>query len=195
MSMETKTKTVFIKMKPYLKEFILGLEDKDGNKLYGPEPIRFSKKDRICQLIDTLRHKPWPDSIILKPESRKDRGNFLEVVIEPDPVIRFDDLRTYLSAYSQTKIAKYIYNQFCAHVYEYVNQDLIFQKRVLPGETPRKVVAYRNFCNQYHIMSAEEDSIRKAFDRQAKSFTTEHVKKKFDGRENIARFQPQFAGL
>lgn len=181
--------TIFIKMRPYLKEFILGLEGRDGMPLYGPEPVRFPRKDKLYQLVDRMRRKPGPGCIPMKPSSRKDQVNYLEVQFEPDPLIRFDELRTYLSPDAQARIAKYIYNMFCATAYEFVNESLNYQKREYPRETPKKNVAYREFCYEFKLLSADEDSIRKAFDRQARMFDVDSIKKKFDEKQNNCRFQ------
>ena len=42
---------VYLKMKPYLKEFLLGMETSDGEKLYGKEPIHIPPKDRLGLMI------------------------------------------------------------------------------------------------------------------------------------------------
>ncbi len=181
--------TIFIKMRPYLKEFILGLEGRDGNALYGPEPVQFPRKDKLSQLIDRMRRKPGPGCVPAKPVSRKDQANFLEVKFDPDPLVRFDELRTYLSPDAQAHIAKYIYNMFCATAYEFVNESLNAQKHDYPRETPKKNVAYREFCHEYKLMSADEDSIRKAFDRQARMFDVDSVKKKFEEKQNNRSFR------
>ena len=62
---------VYIKMKPYLKEFILGLEGRDGKKLYGAEPVQFPKKDMLNLLVDRLRRKRGPDASKRNPPRRK----------------------------------------------------------------------------------------------------------------------------
>lgn len=179
---------LYIKMKPYLREFILGMEGRDGEKLYGPEPVQLPRKDKLYMLVDRLRRKPGPDCTPAKPGGRKDRGNYLEVAIESDPMIKHDELRCFLSADSQVTIAKHIYNMFCATAYEYVNEHLSYQKRVFPRERALRNVAYRDFCNDFNITSAEEDSIRRAFDRQARVFTVDGVKKKFDEKKNNQPF-------
>lgn len=180
--------TIYIKMKPYLKEFILGLEGRDGEKLYGPEPVRFPKKDKLHLLVERLRRKPGPGCNPHKPGSKKDEACYLAVSFEPDPLVRFDELRTYLSPDSQASIAKCIYNLFCATAYEYVNDHLTYQTQCFPREKPLKNVAYRDFCNEYQIFSAEEDSIRRAFDRQNKLFSIDSVKKKIEGKQNNRPF-------
>ena len=50
---------VYLKMKPYLKEFLLGMETSDGEKLYGKEPIHIPPKDRLGLMIDMARRKPY----------------------------------------------------------------------------------------------------------------------------------------
>lgn len=182
---------LYIKMRPYLKEFILGIEGRDGMPLYGPEPVRFPHKDKISQLIDRLRRKPGPGCVPMKPSSPEDQANYLKVQFEPDPLIRFDELRTHLSPESQARIAKHIYNMFCATAYDFVNESLNYQKRDYPKETPKKNIAYREFCYEYNLLSAEEDSIRKAFDRQARMFDVDRVKKKFDEKQNNRPFEPK----
>ena len=179
---------VYIKMKPYLKEFILGLEGRDGKKLYGAEPVQFPKKDMLNLLVDRLRRKPGPGCKQAKPSSEKDRENYLKITFETDPMDRRDEIRIYLSPESQVRIAKYIYNMFCATAYEYVNEHLSYQNRCFPGETPRKNIAYREFCEEYGLTRADEDSIRKAFDRQARMFVVDGVKKKFEKKQNNRPF-------
>lgn len=182
------TPIIYIKMKPYLKEFILALEGREGEKLYGPEPVQFPKKDKLHLLVDRMRRKPGPGCIPAKPANRKDRDNYLEVTFEPDPLVKNDELRTYLSPDAQATIAKCIYNMFCIIAYEYVNEHLSYQKRCFPRERALRNKAYREFCNDFNLIHAEEDSIRRAFDRQEKLFAIDSVKKKFDEKENNRGF-------
>lgn len=183
--------TAYIKMKPYLKEFILGMEDRDGKKLYGPEPIEFPKKDMLGILIDRYRRKPGPGCKRTTPVSKEDKVNYLKVTLSPDPSVLRDNKRIYLSAEAQVRIAQHIYNLFCATAFEYVNEHLSYQKRCFPAEVPRKNIAYRDFCLEYGLTRVEEDSIRKAFDRQARMFVSDGVKKKFDKKQNNRPFQPE----
>ena len=184
---------IYIKMKPYLKEFILALEGREGEKLYGPEPVQFPKKDKLHLLVDRMRRKPGPGCIPAKPANRKDRDNYLEVTFEPDSLVKHDELRTYLSPDAQATIAKCIYNMFCVIAYEYVNEHLSYQKRCFPRERALRNKAYREFCNDYNLTYAEEDSIRRAFDRQEKLFAIDSVKKSSTRKKIIAAF-PQKIG-
>lgn len=173
------TITVYIKMKSYLKDFILGLEDKDGKKLYGPEPVRFSKKERIYQLIDRMRRVPGSLSVVEKPANKTESNNYLAVSIEVSSA-KEDELRVFLSKDSQIKIAACIFDIFDATLYDYVNEYILWQKANFPNETPRKSLAYREFCADFNLdlKKIDEDSLRKRFDRRKKHLTNELVKKK-----------------
>lgn len=177
--------TTYIKMKPYLKEFVLGLETKDGQKLYGEEPVVFPEKDRLRLLLDRHRRKPGPNCIQGAPLSPADRINYLHVQVIPYPHVRQDDSRTYLSPDAQSHISSYVYDLFCMAAFEFVNQHLLLQQSIFPGRRPIRYAAYRDFCIEYKIEHADEESIRRAFNRQKKMFTMDDVRKKIKLKENI----------
>lgn len=170
---------IYIKIRPYLKEFILSLEGRDGQKLYGPEPVKFTKKDKLHILVERLRRKPSVGYKSAKPINKEDRINYLAVTFDPDPLVPDDELRTHLSPDAQASIGKCIYNMFCAVAYEYINEHLSYQKSCLPKEKVVRYAAYRDFCNAFNLVHADEDSIRRAFDRQEKLFAVDIAKKKF----------------
>lgn len=170
--------TVFIKMRPYLKEFIMNLENRDGEKLYPKEPVRFSMKERLGLLIDRMRRKPGPKNVVICPATKEERKCFLEVDIDIDPMVKNDAERIFLSNDAQAHISKYIYNVFCATLFEYVEYHMRCQRETLAGFTPVRKAAYRDFCLQYNLDSATEDSLRKAYDRQNAISLSEQSRKK-----------------
>lgn len=170
--------TVFIKMRPYLKEFIMSLENRDGDKIYPKEPVRFSMKERLGLMIDRMRRRPGPRNEVIRPATKEERRSFLEVEIEVDPMVKNDADRVFLSSDAQAHISKYIYNVFCATLFEYVEYHMKCQRDTLAGFTPVRKAAYRDFCLQYNLDSATEDSLRKAYDRQNAITLLEVSKKK-----------------
>lgn len=181
---------VYLKMKPYLKEFLLGMETSDGEKLYGEEPIHIPPKDRLGLMIDMARRKPYGKIKPMIP-SKNNLKSYLRVEIEPNPKIPHDDLRVSISEDKMAQIGKYIYNMFCAVAFDYVRQHLYWQNNTLPNNKPMKSLAYRSFIDDYQLWSAEEDSIRKAVDRDNRTLPFDNASRKSNKKENNWRFRPK----
>jgi len=184
---------LYIKMKPYLKEFLLGMETSDGEKLYGPEPVKFPLKDRIGQMVERFRRKPYNGKPVFRPESKDEFKQYLKVQVKINPSIKNDDQRLFISEENQTHIAKYIYELFCAVAFDYVRQHLYWQDQTFPFQRPKKSLAYRSFIDDWGLLSAEEDSIRKAVDRDPRTLPFEQTKKK--SFEKKQRFQPKYSAI
>lgn len=178
---------LYLKLKPYLKEFILNMEAADGTKLYGPEPVKFPPKDRLGLLVEHSRRKPYSSDKNLKPPAGE-IDSYLKVEFTPNPTIPNDDIRTAISDEKMSHIAKYIYNIFCATAFDYVVQHLYWQSETLPNSRPMKSMAYRAFIEDFGLMSAEEDSIRKAVDRDPRQLPFSNIEKNM---KNKWRFKPK----
>lgn len=183
--------TTYIKLRhPYLKEYILNLTDVDGNRVY-TEPVYFAKDTAIGRIINNMRRVP---NLSYKPvESQitdENRKQYLQIELPVNPAIRGDERRIYLSESVQTRISKAIYEDFFTFAFHFVEEHLIWQKQVFPGNEPVKRRAYLDLIDYCGLVSADEDSIRRAFDRKAKLSTYEKSKKIFASKKN---FRPFFA--
>lgn len=186
---------IYIKLRSYLKEYLMNLEDSQGNKIYGHEPIRFGSKTRLRLLMDRYRRIPGPRNIPFVPVTREEKENSIAVELNIDESVRGDNLRTFLSPYAQGKIAKYIYDEFLTVAAEYINMDLNLQRQIFPNSTPNLTSAYRSFFDAYGIESMDEETIRKAFNRRKEQFSFELVKKKFERKINILPFSADILSI
>lgn len=180
---------VYLRMKPYLKEFILGMKTADGVSIYGKEPIHIPQKDRLGFMIERFRRKPHEGKTPARPLTAEDRKRYLMVEIDTNPLVANDDKRLFISDDNMVRIGTYIYNLFCSFAFDYVREHLIWQEKELPNSRPYKTMAYRAFIEEYELFSADEDSIRKAIDRDSRTLPFDLSGKKKDKKK--FRFQPK----
>lgn len=186
---------IYIKLNPYLKEFLLHLEDAKGERLYPKEPIHFASKTRLRILVDRFRRVPSSSYKIFIPKTREEKRRSLAIQLDIDENIKGDKYRTYIGEDSQCKIAKYIYNEMMTCAVEYIKEDLNLQRHLFPKNTPSLRSAYRSFFDAYGIESMDEDTLRKALERRNELLPFQEVKKKFDQRVNFLPFSAHYLPL
>lgn len=187
---------IYIKLRPYLKEFLMNQEDAKGNKIYPKEPVRFAPKTRLRMMVDRMRYAK-PDGVKpFVPNTRKERAESLAIEIEVCRYVKGDENRVYLGKDAQTKIASYIYEEMMITAVEYIKEYFIFQQRMFPRETPSFRSAYRSFFADYGIESMDEDTLRKALERRIGSFFFQDVRKKIESKtKKSAKFGANLANF
>lgn len=185
---------IYIKLRPYLKEFLMNLEDAKGNKIYPKEPVRFAPKTRLRIMVDRMRYvKPTGVEPFI-PNTRKERAESLAVEIEVCEYVKGDKNRIYLGKDAQTKIASYIYDEMLTTAVEYIKEYFIIQQQMFPRDTPSFRSAYRSFFADYGIESMDEDTLRKALERRVGPFFFQDVRKKIESKiKKSVRFRANLA--
>lgn len=178
----------YIRVRPYVKEFLMNLEDSQGNKIHPKEPIQFGMKTRVRMLIDRFRRMPGPRNEIFIPKTKIEKSQYIAVEIRIDNNVKGDQFRIFLSEDAQCKISKLLYDEFITTVVEYTKQHLFMQRQVFPNADPLLCSAYRDFFNDFGIESLDEETLRKALIRRKEVFFTTAVKKKLGRKKNNLPF-------
>lgn len=173
---------IYIKLRPYLKEFLMNLEDAKGNKIYPKEPVRFAPKTRLRIMVDRMRYVKPAGVEPFIPNTRKERAGSLAIEIDVCDYVKGDKNRIYLGKDAQTKIASYIYDEMLTTAVEYIKEYFIIQQQMFPRDTPSFRSAYRSFFADYGIESMDEDTLRKALERRVGSFFFQDVRKKIESK-------------
>lgn len=180
---------IYIKVKPYLKEYLMNLEDSQGDKIYPKEPIRFGSKTRLRLLLDRFRRVPGPRNKMVVPTTAEERKHYLAVEIPVDHSVKGDVCRTFLSTDSQSHISKLLYDEFLVAAVEYVKLHFEWQRQTFPRCEPILSQAYRAFFDDYGIESMDEEALRKALFRRRELLPDISAKKIFERKRNIYPFK------
>jgi len=167
-----------IKLRKYLKEFIINVCDEYGDPIYGREPVHFSRKNTIGRIINGWRRMPPPNALEFPHALPKDSEyTWLKVEIDTDPSVKKDELRTYISPQVQSQAASALYDQFCSICFAYVEDHLNTQRQLQPDRKPVDMMAYLDFLAEHNILSLDWQSVRRAYNRE-KNSQMEKAKKK-----------------
>ena len=159
--------TVHVKMKPYLRAFLIAI--------YGKEPVFFPKKDRLNDMLQLLLTKPPKNHI---PPS--DHSGTIEIVLP-----YFENLNIhynhYLSERSQQTFEERVNKRFWVVYEEFLDECL------LKGMTRNSAIAL--FIEKYNLPynSRIEDRLRKAIYRSIR-IQTKYPKRnyKFKSKKNTS---------
>lgn len=176
---------IYIKVKPFLKEYLMNLEDSQGEKIYPKEPIRFGSKTRLRLLLDRFRRVPGPRNQMVVPATAEERKHYLAVEIPVDHAVKGDNYRTFLSLDAQSHISKLLYDEFMVAAVEYIKLHFEWQRMTFPRCEPIFSQAYRAFFDDYGIESMDEEALRKALFRRRELLPDISAKKIFDRKRNI----------
>lgn len=159
-----------IKIRKYLKEFIINVCDEHGDRIYGKEPVHFSRKSVVARILNGWRRMPPPNAQEFPHPLPKDSEyTWLAVDIDTDPAVKKDELRTYITPQWQSSAASALYDQFCSFCFAYVEDHLNTQREMQPRREPVAMRAYLDFLSEHNIESLDWQSVRRAYNREKKS--------------------------
>lgn len=159
---------VHVKVRKYLRNFLVNVTDSEHNPLYGSEPIQFTSKMRVMQMVRYYLRKPPPDAKQFPyPLPENSEFTFLQIAVEEEPHLKkMDQNKTYLSEQAQAHIATEIYEMFCAYAFPYLEDHLNGQRKINPNAKPQMKFACLEFQDEMRLHEIDWTTIRRAYDRE-----------------------------